>query len=456
MLKIGSFVAVVCSWSFGWCAATVLGSEASAPDARSSTSPDVTVKATAARPTEFLEEVWPGYPEWLAMLAEILAGNQINPDSGWFKKGVSQSRFDWKMVREHFDGDRDGKITPEEFSGSAPEFKRLDRDRDGVVTAFDIGLSAREATLPRVADEYSLAAFRFTDRDENGKVTGSEINQLFYAGRVPPAFDLILASIRQELTLRYDAARQEGHWFLSLSDFQEAFDLTARRGILPDHPIGAPPPRDVTKETLLRGFLRRELGAWGSGPALNALAPDFSLPRSDGRGEVTLSKLLQTKPVVLIFGNFTCGELRNHVGSLEALYRQYKERAHFALIYTRESHPLGGWELEENRRARVVLRQHRNFGEKVDAAQVCRRTLGLDIPVLVDSMNDGVGNLYSGMPIRLYLLDQRGGVAYKSGRGPYGFKPAELQQSLILLLQSEAASVTRSPVQINRSQAQTR
>ena len=43
------------------------------------------------------------------------------------------------------------------------------------------------------------------------------------------------------------------------------------------------------------------------------------------------------------------------------------------------------------------------------------------------------------MPSRMYLIDRQGKVAYKSGRGPYGFKPAELEQSLILLLQSEAA-----------------
>ena len=38
------------------------------------------------------------------------------------------------------------------------------------------------------------------------------------------------------------------------------------------------------------------------------------------------------------------------------------------------------------------------------------------------------------MPSRLYLIDRDGKVAYKSGRGPFGFKPAELEQSLVLLL----------------------
>jgi hypothetical protein len=44
------------------------------------------------------------------------------------------------------------------------------------------------------------------------------------------------------------------------------------------------------------------------------------------------------------------------------------------------------------------------------------------------------------MPSRLYLIDRQGKVAYKSGRGPFGFKPAELEQSLVLSLQGDAAS----------------
>jgi hypothetical protein len=44
------------------------------------------------------------------------------------------------------------------------------------------------------------------------------------------------------------------------------------------------------------------------------------------------------------------------------------------------------------------------------------------------------------MPSRLYLIDGAGKVAYKSGRGPFGFKPAELEHSLVLLLQHEGPS----------------
>ena len=60
------------------------------------------------------------------------------------------------------------------------------------------------------------------------------------------------------------------------------------------------------------------------------------------------------------------------------------------------------------------------------------------MPMLVDTIDDTVGARYSGMPSRLYLIDQRGQVAYKSGRGPFGFKPAELEHvARCCLLQDE-------------------
>ena len=51
----------------------------------------------------------------------------------------------------------------------------------------------------------------------------------------------------------------------------------------------------------------------------------------------------------------------------------------------------------------------------------------------MDDIRDTVGHLYSGMPSRLYLIDRAGRIAYQSGRGPFGFKPAELEQAIHLL-----------------------
>jgi hypothetical protein len=38
------------------------------------------------------------------------------------------------------------------------------------------------------------------------------------------------------------------------------------------------------------------------------------------------------------------------------------------------------------------------------------------------------------MPARLYVIDRAGKVAYKSGRGPFGFRPDEMEQALVMTL----------------------
>jgi hypothetical protein len=78
--------------------------------------------------------------------------------------------------------------------------------------------------------------------------------------------------------------------------------------------------------------------------------------------------------------------------------------------------------------------------------EVCaqfRKKFKPSIPVLVDEISDPVGNAYSAMPARLYVIDMNGKVAYKSGRGPFGFKPGEMEQALVMSLIE--ASPDKSP-----------
>ena len=114
------------------------------------------------------------------------------------------------------------------------------------------------------------------------------------------------------------------------------------------------------------------------------------------------------------------------------------------MVYVREAHPTDGWSMESNDRVGVSLAQPRTYEERVAVAQTCGKRLGLGFPMLVDTIDDAVGARYSGMPSRLYLIDRDGKVAYKSGRGPFGFKPAELEHSLVLLLQDRASGRRRA------------
>jgi hypothetical protein len=120
------------------------------------------------------------------------------------------------------------------------------------------------------------------------------------------------------------------------------------------------------------------------------------------------------------------------------MYKRYGDRVAFLGVYVREAHPTDGWLLESNSRIGIAIKQPVSQLERFDVAEKCCTRLTMSIPLVVDELDDRVGRSYSGMPDRLYLIDRAGRVAYKGGRGPYGFKPAELEQSVILMLQEES------------------
>jgi hypothetical protein len=100
----------------------------------------------------------------------------------------------------------------------------------------------------------------------------------------------------------------------------------------------------------------------------------------------------------------------------------------------REAHPTDGWRMESNDRAGIALPQPKDKADRTAAATQCCSHLEMNMPVLVDELDDRVGNAYSGMPDRLYVIDRQGKVAYKGGRGPFGYKPGEMEQSLVMML----------------------
>ena len=211
---------------------------------------------------------------------------------------------------------------------------------------------------------------------------------------------------------------------------------------------GQASPDEPSLGVLLSSLLRGDLGSFCEGPGLGQAAPDFAL-RANGRQErVGLSQHRGKRPVVLIFGNMTCGPFRSQAEALEALHRHYGERVAFLTVYVREAHPIDGWRLPSNDRAGIALQQPQGWTERTAAAAQCCTALKMTIPLVTDELDNRVGHAYSGLPTRLYLIDSEGRVAYKSGRGPFGLKPGELEQSLVMLLMDEAAGAGRRQARV--------
>lgn len=130
------------------------------------------------------------------------------------------------------------------------------------------------------------------------------------------------------------------------------------------------------------------------------------------------------------------------------MQRRYGDRFEFLAIYVREAHPTDGWRMASNDRVGITVKQPTSKDERTDVAKKCCSSLEITWPVLVDDLDDKVGHAYSGMPDRLYLIDPEGKIAYKSGRGPFGYKPGELEQAMVMLLleQTPAKAEPRVPL----------
>jgi len=358
-------------------------------------------------------------PEWLLMFADILQGSQLGPNDGWFRRPTGGARFDWIDTRARYDRDGSGRVTQNEWPGTSEDFQRLDRDASGLLDAEDFDWSAHALEFTP-----GVALFYLADRDSNGKVDPQEFLDLF------------------------KTLDQDDLGFLAQNDFKKLTDMNAleRLGrsafsVESDVAAKAPRPRPggPSKATLVAGLFTQEIGSLWPGPDVGAPAPDFTLSTVEGDREITLSEYREQldKPIILVFGNFTCGPFRSQAGNVEQLYERYRDRAGFLMVYVREAHPTDGWHMRDNYAHGYTFEQPRTFDARRSLAETCQRTLDLDMPMLVDTIDDTVGTRYSGMPARLYLIDREGAVVYKSGRGPFGFKPGKLEQALLLLNAAE-------------------
>jgi hypothetical protein len=118
------------------------------------------------------------------------------------------------------------------------------------------------------------------------------------------------------------------------------------------------------------------------------------------------------------------------LGELEELYDRHGDEVAFFIVYIREAHPEDGWVLADNRREEIALSDPTSLEERADAADACVVRLRTRIPVLLDDVDDAVALAYGGWPDRLYLIACDGRVAFQGGRGPDGFKPAELAAAI--------------------------
>jgi hypothetical protein len=152
-------------------------------------------------------------------------------------------------------------------------------------------------------------------------------------------------------------------------------------------------------------------------------APDFTahlLGEDGGISDdlVTLSDLPE-RPIALIFGCYTCPIFRRQMDRFREIIRHFEDRVLFLFVYVVEAHPTDGWNTPSNVEAGIMYAQPQDMAGRASIARDWRRAFGVDAPVALDWPDNGINAAWAGSPERLYVLDARKIVTFKSDQGPF-------------------------------------
>jgi len=175
-------------------------------------------------------------------------------------------------------------------------------------------------------------------------------------------------------------------------------------------------------------------GAGSGGIPLGSAAPDFILLLSSGNRRVRLSEFRGKRPVVLVLGSYTCPKFRSQTPVLNALYKRYRDRAEFLLVYIREAHGSGSWQSTINQREGIDLADAATFEQKRGYAASCVRKLKVPYTAAVDALDNGTEKAYVAWPSRVYLVDKEGRVAFNSLLDELNFDASSLDAALQLAI----------------------
>jgi peroxiredoxin/Spy/CpxP family protein refolding chaperone len=157
---------------------------------------------------------------------------------------------------------------------------------------------------------------------------------------------------------------------------------------------------------------------------VGSAAPAFTL-RTTADKTMSLASY-RNRIVVLIFGSYSSPVFRQRAAALEKLNRNVGSKATFLVIYTREAHALGEWEVERNKDDNVQIEQPKTDAERHQLAKQAVATLNITVPVLVDTIDDTVAKAYGLTPNGAVVIGRDGKVAARQR----WFEPVALRQMI--------------------------
>ena len=117
----------------------------------------------------------------------------------------------------------------------------------------------------------------------------------------------------------------------------------------------------------------------------------------------------------------------------------------FCLVYIREVHPTARSRIGKSSYDGVSIPQAKTELERTFAAEQMCTELSLDLPTVIDNLQNTTSHDYLAFPDRLYLVGRDGRVAYRGGPGPFAFEPQELDDAIQAELALEKSERPPSP-----------
>jgi len=141
------------------------------------------------------------------------------------------------------------------------------------------------------------------------------------------------------------------------------------------------------------------------------------------------SSMLGTRPVLLVFGSYTCPNLRQQAPVLNRMHQQLGGQVRFLQVYIREAHA-ENWQSTINEREGVHWGQPADAPQKTEHALACSRLLKFHFPAVVDSMDHAVEDAYAAAPSRVYLVSPAGKVLFRTRLSEFDFHADELTAAI--------------------------
>jgi type I thyroxine 5'-deiodinase len=180
-----------------------------------------------------------------------------------------------------------------------------------------------------------------------------------------------------------------------------------------------------------------------NGVAVGELAPDGQVIDLNGETAALSSYFGPEASTLLVlnFGAYSCPHQRKRIDELKALQSRWADKGVlFLFVYTAEAHPEDGWRLDHQYEHDPEYTGAEDFcfyyaktlAERTAMARWLIEKKQLDMPLVLDAMDDKLLTAYNTWPIRLYIV-RDGRVAYCGDQGPFGYEPADVDKALAQL-----------------------